>query len=271
MAEEKPLFDMSDVDADGIADWYAELIGREDKQTAAHKARSYALLEPRPGQQLLEVGCGTGEDVLELAKMIGPRGLVVGVDSSVDLLAKAMANPATASANVEFRKGDAQSLSFPDGTFDGCRAELVLQHLGDPTAAIAEMVRVTRPRGRIVIIDADFDTITIDATDTELTRAVVHRRADLAPNGLIARRLRRLMLEAGLEEVQGEGLTFTCTDLGFAAPTWGILDVADLLAEEGRFDIGRVERWKAELIERAHSGRFFLASTGYLVFGRRPS
>jgi ubiquinone/menaquinone biosynthesis C-methylase UbiE len=89
----------------------------------AYKAQSFALLAPKAGAALLEVGCGTGMDVRALATMVAPGGRVVGVDRSETLLTEARRQTDVAGVTIEFRQGDARRLEFLDEAFDGCRAD----------------------------------------------------------------------------------------------------------------------------------------------------
>jgi SAM-dependent methyltransferase len=122
-------------------------------EVAAAKRRSYELLGARPGAVLLDAGCGGGEDVAALARLVAPDGRVVGVDVSEAALERAGA--ATAGlAGVELRRADVAALPFPDATFDGVRVDRTLHHVERPEAAVAELVRVTRPGGAIVVSEA---------------------------------------------------------------------------------------------------------------------
>jgi ubiquinone/menaquinone biosynthesis C-methylase UbiE len=99
---------------------------------------------------------------------------------------------------ITFEVGDATALPFPDGTFDVCRAARVLEHLADAPRALSEMVRVTRPDGRVVAFDFDWDTLIIDHPDKQKTRTVVLTYADSIRNGWIGRQLPRLFREQRL-------------------------------------------------------------------------
>ena len=96
-------------------------------------------LELRRGLQVLDVGCGVGDDVRDLASFIGDSGRVVGVDFSGAMIAEAKKRYATTKLPIEFVEGDAQHLTFPDASFDRCRTERMLMHLDEPEQALAEM------------------------------------------------------------------------------------------------------------------------------------
>jgi hypothetical protein len=136
------------------------------------------------------------------------------------------------------------------------------------SSIFAEMARVTRPGGRIVVNDADYDTLSIDASDREVTRGIVRLRSEAAPQGWIGRQLPRLFREAGIEIVAVEGVTFTCTDHDLALEIFELDAIAERGVASGELTRKSVDAWRAELAERGRSGRFFLAATGYLVAGR---
>ena len=103
-----------------------------------------------PGEQVLDVACGTGLVSLRAAQSVGPDGRVVGVD-----LASRMVDAAQERAreqrlsNASFARMDAESLSFPDASFDVALCALGLMYVPDPEQAVGEMRRVLRPGGRL--------------------------------------------------------------------------------------------------------------------------
>jgi SAM-dependent methyltransferase len=128
----------SDVDRTGRAGVYADYLDqvRGLEAVAEWKERSFAALAPRPGAVLLDVGCGTGEDVRTLARRVVPGGRAIGVDASEGMVAEARRRAAAEGAEgAEFVRADVRALPLGDGAADGSRAERVLQHLDDPAAA----------------------------------------------------------------------------------------------------------------------------------------
>ena len=132
------------------------------------KSRSLDALGLFPGAAVLDVGCGPGGDVQALSATKACR--VVGVDVDLPMLGAARTH---AARNAAFICADTTRLPFSDSTFDAVRSERMLQHLPDPAAAVAEMARVTRPGGRLVLIDTDWASLTIQGTGAPATEQLL--------------------------------------------------------------------------------------------------
>jgi SAM-dependent methyltransferase len=114
----------------------------------------FALGDPRPGQTVLDVGCGAGLDSILAARRVGPAGRVVGVDLVEEMVAKARRNAAAAGCgNAEFRAGRADALPVPDGSADVVITNGVFNLCADKPAVAAELFRVLRPGGRLHMAD----------------------------------------------------------------------------------------------------------------------
>jgi SAM-dependent methyltransferase len=109
--------------------------------------RAVAALAPRPGERIVDVGCGTGNAAL-LAARAGAE--VTGLDLAERLLDVARGRAAEEGLPVEFKVGDAAALPAPDDAFDAAISVFGVIFADGPTAA-AELLRVTRPGGRIVV------------------------------------------------------------------------------------------------------------------------
>ncbi|MGH9004673.1 MAG: methyltransferase domain-containing protein, partial [Acidimicrobiia bacterium] len=164
----------------------------------AIKERIIARLDLQPGQRVLDVGCGTGDDTRRLAGLVTPTGRAVGVDLSLVMVNEARERAATSDLPVEFGQGDISHLDFPDAVFDATRGERVLLHVPDAAPAIAEMARVTRPGGRLVVFDLDIGMAALDHPDLATTRRIMNALSDKPSNGSIGRQLPRLFRQAGL-------------------------------------------------------------------------
>lgn len=111
-------------------------------------------LDPRPGQAILDIGCGTGATVAALRQKVGETGRVVGVDNSPGMLARARKRLAGNEwTNVELRQADASATPHGDALFDSAVALTSFSAMPDPRAAIEHAHRALRPGGRLFVFD----------------------------------------------------------------------------------------------------------------------
>lgn len=223
----------------------------------ALKHRLVELFQPQPGQQLLDVGCGTGVDVFTLAERVIPGGSVTGVDSAPELI-QAASDRTAPGYPVRFQVADAHRLPFADNQLDGARSERVLQHVADPGQAIAELVRVTKPGGRVLVADPDHGMWAPDLADLDLTRRLMSFWVDHIRNPWMGRRLPGLLAAAGVTELSIELLPIVMTDLKTADRVIGLADIAAAAVNEGAAEAGEAEAWHADLMERESSGRLLV-------------
>ncbi|SDJ67590.1 Methyltransferase domain-containing protein [Nonomuraea maritima] len=206
------------------------------------RERTYQTL----GDTVVDVGCGSGRAVGELAA----RGAkAIGIDLDPTMIEVAVERwPAG-----EFRVGDATALPLDDGSVTGYRADKVLHTLAEPELAVAEARRVLARDGRAVLVGQDWDTFVIDSDDHELTRTLVHSRAEAMPNPRVARRYRNLLLDNGFVDVTVEVHTFVWTDPWFLP----------MLATFGQ------GAWLDDQTTRARNDRLFVAVPIFLASGTR--
>ncbi|MCB9760684.1 MAG: metalloregulator ArsR/SmtB family transcription factor [Alphaproteobacteria bacterium] len=155
-----------------------------------------------PGLTIADLGCGTGEVLVALAPV---AGRVIGVDREARMLEVA-AGRAQGLCNVELREGGLEALPLDDGAVDLALCMLVLHHVEDPGAVLAEAARALAPGGRLVVLDM------VEHTRREYRRTMGHRHL-----GFAEETLKRLATRAGLQvqtwrrlpadpEAQGPGL-----------------------------------------------------------------
>ena len=236
----------------------------------AYKMRSFEYLDVEPGDCILEVGCGAGNDSLTLAQMVGPTGRVVGIDAGEDMISEAKKRAENSNLPVEFFVQDACSLDFPDNTFDGCRADQVFQHVGDPRKGVSEVIRVARPGARIVICDPDWETLAIDSANREVTRKIVNYRADIFRSGWIGRQLAGLFKSLGLADVFVSADVFVITDFSLANKLWRLRDTAGQASKAGAISEQDASDWISQLEEADRNGLFFGCVTGVAAVGKKP-
>jgi SAM-dependent methyltransferase len=256
----------TDVDAQPDPVAWVEVLDRvgQEPPYAAYKRRTVELLDPQPDDRYLEVGMGTGTDALACAERFGVD--VVGADSS-----SVMVEEARRRGLREAVVADAHALPFASDSFDGAWADRVFQHLADPVAALGEMVRVTKPGGRIVVVDPDYGTQAVDIPDQELAQRVLRYRADRAlRNGRLAHQMGRLFVRAGLTDVRVEAVPIVLRDPTALDNMMGLRDWASFAHEQGLIEEGEVSAWETSLDEAAAAGWFLYAFSLFITAGRKP-
>jgi len=134
--------------------WWRPALGRVAKGAlgpgmAEERRLARLLLGLSPGDGVLDVACGTGNFTRDFAKSVGPDGLVVGIDVSETMLARAVCD--TDAEHVVYVRGDAADLPFRDHSFDAVCCFAAIHLFEDPFAALDRMTDVLTPRGRIAI------------------------------------------------------------------------------------------------------------------------
>ena len=119
---------------------------------ARWRERAADLAHVGDGDRALDVATGTGDLALALSKRAGPGGEVVGLDFSPEMLALARRKPAPGGP-VRFEQGDALALPYPDDAFNAATVAFGARNFADLDRGLAEMVRVTRPGGRVVVLE----------------------------------------------------------------------------------------------------------------------
>ena len=133
-----------------VAAW-AEVREPLELQLAPLGRRALAALAPRPGESVLDIGCGGGATALDLAQAVAPNGRVVGVDLSAAILAYAR-RAAKECERVRFIQADAQVFPFEPASFDAAFSRFGVMFFADPTAAFINIRRSIKPNGRLAFV-----------------------------------------------------------------------------------------------------------------------
>jgi len=158
-----------------------------------------------PGAQVLEAGCGTGAQTLELARR-SPGSQFTSVDISSESLEAARRRVAAAGfQNVRFRQADITALPFAPASFDHVFVCFVLEHLPRPDKAVQDLARLLRPGGSLTVIEGDHGTACFHPDDPaahEVISCQIELQRRAGGDARIGRRLHPLLSAAGLSNVE---------------------------------------------------------------------
>jgi ubiquinone/menaquinone biosynthesis C-methylase UbiE len=141
----------------GAGQTWVEINRLLDMELKPLGAEAQGALGPKPGERLLDLGCGAGDTSLDLARAVGPQGSVLGVDISRLLLDLAARRAEAAGLKIRFEAADAQtadflSADFGGQSFDGAFSRFGVMFFSDPEAAFANIRGALRPQGRLAFV-----------------------------------------------------------------------------------------------------------------------
>ncbi len=168
-------------------------LGRERR----FRERLIAPVRLQPGESVLDVGCGTGTLALVAKRQVG-NGAVAGIDASPEMIQRARHKAGRASLQLKFEVASADALPFPDGSFDVVLCTVTLHHLRRSmrSAAVAEMRRVLKPSGRVLLADFVFGK-------KRTVAGLLHHHIGMKPDELT-----QLAEAAGMRVIDAGGLGF---------------------------------------------------------------
>lgn len=231
-----------------------------------NKTRTLQLADIQAGHFVLDAACGTGKDAVQMAAFVG-TGHVFGVDNSQEMIATAKTNAAPLNLPVTFQQGTIYQLDFEDNFFDRCRADKTFQHLADPRAALEELIRVTKPGGKIIIAEPDHDSLIIDTPFVAVNHRFMRFRSDHMAQGGIAHQLYNMFKELGLKRVAIEPLTRAYTSYEEKKVSSPYLEEIWLAQEAGAVTKEEAESWAAYLREAIENDRFLCLQTYVITTG----
>lgn len=222
-------------------------------------------LDLKPGQTALDVGCGPGVNLADLAADVTGAGAVIGID--IDPVMAREARQRTAGLPVvRVLRGDAHALPLADASIDRARVDRMLQHVRDPALVIAELRRVARPRALIALAEPDWATLAGAADDlgasADFTR---YTCSQVVRNASIGRQLARMVSAAGFTVRSLQPLT-PAVDFEYADRVLGLARNSRRAVDAGYIEHGRAQRWLSSLAR----GPFLATFVFFTVLAEAP-
>ena len=222
----------------------------------------------RPGETVLEVGCGTGVLDRWLARHTGGANRIVGIDISRYLLREAMALAGKEGLEgvIEFREGSAEALPFPESSFDVAMSSTVIQRV-DADRMLREMVRVTKPGGRVAVVGHAHDmprwvNLALPAELKARVEAPGWASDRGHPLGCDDASLYRRFHQAGLTQVKMFPQFAAFDERSRLQSLQG--DILPTLTPDA------VQEWRAAVAQAEAAGTFFIATPFHCAVGTKP-
>lgn len=230
---------------------------------------SFDALAPQPGERILDLGCGPGFLTQELARAVGPQGAVVGLDPSPDMR-KTAEDRCRAEVNVRILDGAAEAIPLGDGHVDKAVSVQVFEYLNDLDGPLAELHRVIRPGGRVVISDMHWDTLVWRSDDPARMGRMVAAWDDHLADRVVPEALPERLSKAGFRDIRSVPVTFS--DIlprpdGIARMM--IILMTDYAKQNALLPEADIDAWQAEQEALARTGRFFFSLTHFVTVAER--
>ena len=257
------MLDFDDEGARKIDRTYAtaDMIGQRE--------RTLELLDPLPGERVLDIGSGPGYLAAALAERVGRTGAVCAVDPSPAMNALAE-RKAVGLPQITVDAGAALALPYPDGGFDAAVSTQVYEYVADMPAALEELRRVLRPGGRVLILDTDWDSLVWHVADRALQARVIAAWEEHLAHPRLPRVLGGLLQRAGFA-VTGVHVV-PLLNTGYETETFAAYteeNVGAFVAGRQGLTADEVAAWRADLAAHSAAGEGFFSLNRYVFLAER--
>lgn len=235
----------------------------------AQRDAALRFLAVRPGETVIDVGCGPGFFSEMLADAVTGTGRVLAIDISRELLESARQR--NHRAWLSYQLGDAMALDIPPQFADAVVSMQVLEYLSDIDQGIGETYRILKPSGRALIVATDWDGVVWHSIVPERMNRVLREWEQHCSDPRLPRTLAPRLRAAGFKLQQVVGHPIINLRLGEDTYSNGIMWlIADFLRNRRAMPQHEVESWKSELRSLSEEGRYFFGTMRYLYLVTKP-
>ena len=253
-------------------DELSRIVEEFNASPGATKRRSKILeaLALQPGERVLDVGSGPGNQAMEMASAVGSSGRVDGVDVAESAVEIARQRCSELSS-VAFHLGKASELPFDDATFDVAMSSQVFEYLDNIPSALVELNRVLKPGGRALIHDTDWGAVLWHSTDPERMARVMNTWDSHLADPHLPRSLGKMLGDAGFCNARAEPIVQI--ELSYEpSSVSGILMqfIVGYVVSQG-MPQHEADAWAADLVALGSRGAYFFSSNEYMFVVEKPA
>lgn len=244
----------------------AELIERsyQTPEIVNQRLRTLATLALVRGESVLDAGCGTGLLLEQEARAVGSEGRAEGVDFSDAMLAHARRRCADLE-QVNLQQGSIETLPFEDASFDAVSCTQTLLYVKDMDKALQEIYRVLKPRGRIAIIETDWNGAIINSLDQEMTRKIFDAWSLVVANPNLPIRLGPILQRTGFGALRVEAIPVLNSSYSEHSFSASMLDnYADTAVKQNLITAAESKAWREGIESLIQQGEYFFCVNRFL-------
>lgn len=236
----------------------------QSPEIVLQRQRTIDFLDPRQGEQIVDIGCGPGMLALGLANAVGPDGSVTGIDPSAAMIDLAV-NRCSAISHVKFIECSATNLQLDDQIADAATCTQVLLYVDDVPCALGEINRVLKPGGRILVLETDWRSTVLHSEDEPLTEKIIEAWDHAVPSPRLPARLGKLLRDSGFTDVEVDAFPIISDASVPNAFAMSMMQQCSQSAyEQGQITQQQGKDWIAGLVALGEAGEFFFSVNRFM-------
>jgi len=221
-------------------------------------------LSVKPGEKILDIGCGVGFLSFEIALLTGESGKVFGIDKNSDMILHSNKR-CEKLGNTEFSIANADDLPFTEKFFDAVCCTQVLLYVNDVEKVLSGIKRILKPAGRIIIVETDWRGVVINSGYDSITRKIFSSWDATVPSPNLPVRLGSLLLGNGFCKVNVEPIPILNTEYTPKHFSHGMMNWITRNALKKRFITKeQFQKWLNDLDKKGERGNYFFCVNRFL-------